>query len=183
MSFAFASSKLKGKTIDIEFEEFQKSPIDLFMYYTPIEQNLVLTSNKQKLVKTYVSSIDINDEPAKTEMEIAMKMIKDGYELELYANHTRAFKNIWNYGRIEVDDVELQRRILGSYYYLLSSVPSIEHHGKLNQFYGLSPGSLSRGSRLIDYQGHSFWDTGNLIYLFFWLFFLLFNELLKLNSG
>ncbi len=28
------------------------------------------------------------------------------------------------------------------------------------QFYGLSPGSLSRGGRLgEDYGGHSFWDT------------------------
>jgi hypothetical protein len=61
----------------------------------------------------------------------------------------------------------------------MSSLPSLNHNGKLNQFYGLSPGLLSRGANLSDYQGkllnlrfssthqfcyiiitgHSFWDT------------------------
>lgn len=109
------------------------------------------------VLKTFISSIDIRDNSAKDEFDIAVKM----EQTKLYENHREHFKNIWEAGRIETDNIELQTTIFASLYYLISSLPALNHYGTLNQFYGLSPGSLSRGSYLTDYQGHTFWDTGN----------------------
>jgi trehalose/maltose hydrolase-like predicted phosphorylase len=93
-----------------------------------------------------------------------MNMIndEDGGPDALYEKHAETFANLWNIGRIETDNFDIQQNVFSSYYYLLSSAPAPIHYGKLNQFYGLSPGSLSRGGLLQDYQGHSFWDTGEL---------------------
>lgn len=145
----------------LEHEKFQTNLTEVHLYYMPIkDSSLILKAGEDKKMITFVLSLDTNEEPAKSEMEIAMKMIKEGKDLDLFLNHTLAFENIWQFGRIEVDDLELQRLIYSSHYYLLSSLPSIQHNGQLNQFYGLSPCSLSRGSRGTSFQGHSLWQTG-----------------------
>lgn len=152
---------LRGRTRDIEFDEFQKATIPVYMYFTEPE-NVVLEDGQESVVRAFVSSIDINEGPTKEEFELAMKMINEGKVAELVESHTTKFSNLWQFGRIETDNFDIQSHIYPSYYYLLSSLPALEHHGVLNPFYGLSPGSLSRGSLLEDYQGHSFWDTGEL---------------------
>ena len=86
-------------------------------------------------------------------MKIALNYINSNMVEGLYNNHANYFSNIWKDGSIEVDNYDLQKTIYASSYYLMSSLPSLKHNGKLNQFYGLSPGSLSRGANLSDYQG------------------------------
>ncbi len=125
----------------------------------------------------------MNKDSVNNEMRIALNYINSGHSEDLYNKHAKAFSQIWAEGRIEVGNLELQRTIIASAYYLMSSLPSLNHNGKLNQFYGLSPGSLSRGANLSDYQGkllnlrllptrqfcfiitgHSFWDTETWMY-------------------
>lgn len=156
--FLTHNSLLKGETKFVKFEELQKDPISVYMFFTPLE-NVVLEDTQNETIKTFISSIDINEIPAKEEMDIALKLIENN-PVELYSIHIEKFNNIYDNGVIELDNNTLQSVIYSSFYYLYSSLPALDHHGKLNQFYGLSPGSMSRGALLSDYQGHSFWDTG-----------------------
>ena len=133
----------------------------MFMYYTPIT-NITLEETQNETMKTFISSIDIKEESAKIEMDIAFQLVKENNSEELLAKHIDKFNNIYDNGIIKLDNMKLQSVIYSSYYYIYSSLPALDHFGNLNQFYGLSPGSLSRGNLLKDYQGHSFWDTGKL---------------------
>ena len=154
---------MKGQTKFVEFDKLQKDPIKVFMYFTPLS-DVVLDESQNEIIQTFVSSIDINQAPALGEMNIAMEKIKKGNAEDLYSMHIEKFNKIYDNGFIELDNATLQSVIYSSFYYLYSSLPSLDHYGSLNQFYGLSPGSLSRGAYLADYQGHSFWDTGENYY-------------------
>ena len=55
-------------------------------------------------------------------------------------------------------DDDLATVIHSSLYYILMSLPSSQPELPLEQFCGLSPGSLARGANWTDYQGHVFWD-------------------------
>ena len=153
-----------GATKQVEWPAYQKAPTRVYIYFTPFLNSITLRAQDEQVIETFVTSIDMFDPPAKLEFDIAMTLIKSGNAETLYKEHVEKFSNIWNNGRIELDNLELQTNIYSSYYYLYSSLPAMEHYGKLNQFYGLSPGSLSRGDYLSDYQGHSFWDTETWMY-------------------
>ena len=150
---------LKGKTKSVEYQQFQNDKLNVFMYYTPLK-DIVLKSSDNYAIQTFMSSIDLSPEPALAEFEIALSYIFAGKSQRLYARHVRSFLRIWRNSRIELDNFELQSNIYSSYYYLYSSLPAQNHFGSLNQFYNLSPGTLSRGTVDDDYQGHSFWDAG-----------------------
>ncbi len=59
-------------------------------------------------------------------------------------------------------DVSLRESVASSLYYIYSSLPSISSTS--TNFYGLSPGGLSRGSAGKDYRGHVFWDMETWMY-------------------
>ena len=64
---------------------------------------------------------------------------------ELLELHTGAWADLWESGRLEVTgDAELERVVLASQYYLLSSLPSPESEA---EFCGLSPGSPASAER------------------------------------
>jgi hypothetical protein len=85
---------------------------------------------------------------------------------EILSYHASRWNDVWLNGHIEVHgDDELQRQINAAFYYILSSLPPLFTRSEHKQFYGLSPGSLSRGGLLgEDYGGHSFWDTETWMY-------------------
>ena len=139
-NFDYNLRVLKGHTVDIEFEEIQKDLIPIFIYFIE-PQDIILVANENEKLVTFVSSIDINRDTVLAEMNIALKLISTNLNDELYVKHANYFSNIWDNGRVQVDNYDLQKT-------------SLIHYGKLNQFYGLSPGSLSRGSNLSDYQGN-----------------------------
>lgn len=126
------------------------------MYFTE-PSDIVMEENEDMITRVFISSIDVNQNPAKAEFDIAKSFADPD---QIFTTHSTKFSNLWDKGRMETDNFEIQTNIFSSYYYLLSSLPAPDHYGQLNQFYGLSPGSLSRGGLLQDYQGHSFWDTG-----------------------
>lgn len=80
---------------------------------------------------------------------------------DLLASHVSRWNDVWSNGHIDIKGAdELQRQINSAFYYILSSLPPLTTSSEHKQFYGLSPGSLSRGGLLgEDYGGHSFWDT------------------------
>ncbi|XP_026465259.1 protein-glucosylgalactosylhydroxylysine glucosidase-like [Ctenocephalides felis] len=94
---------------------------------------------------------------------IAEKEILDVLNLapeNLLDSHIQAWQETWNEARIEIEgDLKLAKIVYGSLYYILSSLPSTRTNQKPMEFYGLSPGSLARGSEVLDYEGHNFWDT------------------------
>ncbi|CAF2922839.1 unnamed protein product [Rotaria sp. Silwood2] len=92
---------------------------------------------------------------------------------EIWSSHASLWNQVWLNGRIDIrDDVELQRQVNSALYYILSSLPPLSTRSEHKQFYGLSPGSLSRGGRLgEDYGGHSFWDTETWMYPSILLFY------------
>lgn len=118
-----------------------------------MNNNLYLDSSQTETYFNFIASIDINENTVANEMNIALNLIKSNQSEALYVKHTQSFSNIWNYGRIVVDNFELQQTIIAATYYIICSLPSLDHYGALNQFFGLSPGSLSRGSLQKDYQG------------------------------
>ena len=83
--------------------------------------------------------------------------------LQLYYN---SWDEIWSTGNVQVEgDLELARVLLGSQYYLYTSLPFPSLSARpLPQFCGMSPGGLSYGFKGHDYQGHSFWDTSIWMY-------------------
>ena len=90
------------------------------------------------------------------EVEEEVEQVKGLSVEQLLGKHTRAWEKVWIEGRVEVDssDLELSSTIIGSQFYLLSSLPSTS---EVNC--GMSPGSLAKGGPMADYEGHSFWDS------------------------
>ncbi|CAF0972643.1 unnamed protein product [Rotaria sp. Silwood1] len=109
------------------------------------------TLNWQFLIHPSSSSFTLNVSSASNER----------HPDQVWSTHASLWNDIWANGRIEVNgDDELQRQINAAYYYILSSIPPLSTRSEHKQFYGLSPGSLSRGGLVFkDYAGHSFWDT------------------------
>lgn len=94
-------------------------------------------------------------------------MIVTGQHNQILQTHVQAWEDVWANGAIQVEgNTKLAKVVYGSLYYILSSLPvsPSKTHTPNGQFYGLSPGGLSYGTRLADYQGHSFWDTETWMY-------------------
>lgn len=153
---------MRGKTKEVEYNEFQKDVRPVVMYFTePHDFTIDEDSENDSFSWLLITSIDVEEPNAKTEFDAAMSFISKRLFNKFLEMHTSRFEQLWTMGRIETDNAEIQTLINSCFYYILSSLPAIDHFGHLGQFYGLSPGSLSRGSSTNDYQGHSFWDTGN----------------------
>lgn len=66
----------------------------------------------------------------------------------LLGSHVKAWKQLWDAGRIEVEgNLTLAQTVSGSLYYTLSSL-------RTSRVFGLSPGGLATDG----YDGHVFWD-------------------------
>ncbi|UJR32210.1 hypothetical protein I4U23_019675 [Adineta vaga] len=150
---------LSGKTRQVENNQFQNEPLSVFVYYTPIPVD-GLEIDKDETTRTYlfVTSIDENQSRAKRSFDLATEERQPNTVL---SSHVSRWNDVWSNGHIHVTgDDELQRQINSAFYYILSSLPPLATQSEHKQFYGLSPGSLSRGGLLgEDYGGHSFWDT------------------------
>lgn len=151
---------LRGKTRVVEYSDFQKEPRSIVMFFDE-PRDLIFNPEKDDATWVFLSSIDVDDQAsARNEFEQARNLIGRGKTHELFDMHVSRFEELWQMGRVETDNFEMQTLINSCFYYILSSLPALNHHGQLGKFFGLSPGTLSRGSSTDDYQGHSFWDTG-----------------------
>lgn len=143
-------------TMETEFDEYQQtgpSPICVgWMTPSPV----TLTGNDvNPPVKIFVTLVEASKELLFKQLELLIEMCPTVDDL--INLHYDAWDTLWSKGTLEVTgDPELERVVLASQYYLLSSLPATESS---NEFCGLSPGSLAYGDEAKDYQGHSFWDT------------------------
>ncbi|CAF1665004.1 unnamed protein product [Rotaria magnacalcarata] len=150
---------LSGETRQVENVQFQKEPLSVFVYYTPLPVNgLKLGKHEKRRTYLFVTSIDEQKSRAKSSFDYATHKRQAD---KILLSHVSRWNDIWSDGHVEVSgDDELQRQINSAFYYILSSLPPLSTRSEHKQFYGLSPGSLSRGGFLgEDYGGHSFWDT------------------------
>ncbi|CAF3842733.1 unnamed protein product [Rotaria sordida] len=155
---------LSGTTREVENNLFQSNRLSLFMYYTPLPTNgFQLGAQETSRTYLFVTSLDTEQARAKRSFDYASNEREPD---EIWSSHVSLWNQVWLNGRIEIrDDVELQRQVNSALYYILSSLPPLSTRSEHKQFYGLSPGSLSRGGRLgEDYGGHSFWDTETWMY-------------------
>ena len=165
----------------MENEQYQSEPLSVFVYYTPLPvDGLELGQDEMTRTYLFVTSIDEQQSRAKQSFDYGSSQLIDDLKidrtnLEFYfflatkkqqpdavlAAHISRWNDVWANGHIDVTgDDELQRQINAAFYYILSSLPPLATRSEHKQFYGLSPGSLSRGGLLgEDYGGHSFWDT------------------------
>ena len=183
----------------MENDQYQPEVLPLFIYYTPLPlRGLQLDASESNRTYLFVTSLDTQQARAKRSFDYG----KEIPHLEQSVNHSRVasterrpdqlwsahvsrWNNVWSNGRIEVrGDDELQRQVNGALYYILSSLPPLSTESEHQQFYGLSPGSLSRGGRLgEDYGGHSFWDTETWMYPPVLMFYPRSVAVLALNSS
>ncbi|CAF1060401.1 unnamed protein product [Adineta steineri] len=155
---------LSGKTRQVENNQFQQEPLSVFVYYTPLPaEGLELNGDETTRTYLFVTSIDEKKSRAKNSFDYATTRRRPDVIL---SSHITRWNDVWSNGHIGVDgDDELQRQINSAFYYTLSSLPPLSTRSEHKQFYGLSPGSLSRGGSLgEDYGGHSFWDTETWMY-------------------
>ncbi|CAF1126931.1 unnamed protein product [Adineta steineri] len=175
---------LSGKTLEVENSQYQQDILPLFIYYTPLPFNgLQLDAEESARTFLFVTSLDTDQARAKRSFDYASTERQPD---QLWSAHVDLWKKVWSNGRIEVrDDAELQRQINSAYYYILSSLPPLSTKSEHKQFYGLSPGTLSRGGLLgEDYGGHSFWDTETWMYPSVLLFYpTLAKEILSYRIG
>ena len=176
--FAIHRSLLSGKTRQVENDQVQQEPLPVFVYYTPLPgEGLKLDPEETSRTYLFITSIDEKQSRAKQSFEYGKPSIKVLSINEvsitfilatneqppdvILSSHVSRWNDVWSNGRIDIEgDDELQRQINSAYYYILSSLPPLSTRSEPKQFYGLSPGSLSRGGQLgEDYGGHSFWDT------------------------
>ncbi|CAF3978048.1 unnamed protein product [Rotaria sp. Silwood2] len=162
---------LLGTTREVENNLFQNDRLSLFMYYTPLPTDgFQLGAQETSRTYLFVTSLDTEQVRAKRSFDYASNEREPD---EIWSSHASLWNQVWLNGRIDIrDDVELQRQVNSALYYILSSLPPLSTRSEHKQFYGLSPGSLSRGGRLgEDYGGHSFWDTETWMYPSILLFY------------
>nr|KAG5696162.1 hypothetical protein BaRGS_026521 [Batillaria attramentaria] len=134
------------------------------VYWTEIPATLEMGSDQEEKTWIFVSSYDKMADKARSAFQTALDVMTSTPDL-LLQTHEQAWADKWNSGRIDVEgDDDLDTIIHSSLYYILMSLPSTEPEMPLEQFYGLSPGSLARGANWTDYQGHVFWDMETWMY-------------------
>ncbi|ESP00135.1 hypothetical protein LOTGIDRAFT_226064 [Lottia gigantea] len=143
-----------GETMEAEYPD-SKPTIPVSIVYDEIS-DIVLTSNIHVLTVYYFMSCGVSIGETNRSYDRAIKAFEAGTLVE---DHVKAWEELWNNGRIDVEgNRNLSTSIYSSLYYLLSSVPS--HPDQYNwPFMGMSPTGLAHGvDEDVDYAGHVFWD-------------------------
>ncbi|XP_069821516.1 protein-glucosylgalactosylhydroxylysine glucosidase isoform X1 [Dendropsophus ebraccatus] len=128
------------------------------MIYTPVPQCLSLSTEQEK-TWVFLAAISETEKEVKERYDEGLSLAD---EKELFSSHAKAWAQLWEESRIEVEgSLVLKQAVIGCLYYLLSSLPPL---GCNEDFNGISPGGLSNGQQNEDYWGHVFWDQDIWIY-------------------
>ena len=137
----------------------------IHVYYTDIPNEFQLQENENEMLWTNIFSLDMDQDKAESDFDMGIQSIVTNSTEDFLVNHTDAWKEIWDRGRIEIDGfLHLQKVLYGSFYYIYSNLPASLPNNEPNQFYGLSPGGLPNGRNGSDYYGHVFWDMETWMY-------------------
>lgn len=152
-----------GQTKLIEDPKYQANASSICLISTTLPSSI---SGNKSQVFTFFTSYDVSFDGAANDFEKVAALVANGDDEAVLSSHTEAWAQVWQDGRIEIGgNVKLAKLMYGCLYYLLSSLPIVQGtNSPVGQFYGLSPGGLAYGDYLMDYQGHSFWDTETWMY-------------------
>lgn len=139
-----------------EDPKYQHDYRPFYILYQAIPEEVVLNEQDYEVTVSHLTVIDYFKDLAISE---AYSVITSDYKV--LALHTAEWDSTWNkYGIYVEGDESLSSAISTSLFFLLSSLPNLEITNRINPFYGLAPSGLGRGGfELMEYQGHSFWDT------------------------
>ena len=134
------------QTTELEYPRYEDTKTPVCFAWT-VSETMVISPNdilpQEQVLLTIVSD---SKDGLLAQLDTALSLSIT----ELVELHTEAWADLWDSGRLEVTgDAELERVVLASQYYLLSSLPS---PGSEAEFCGLSPGSLAYGDLGQDYQ-------------------------------
>ncbi|XP_019931929.3 protein-glucosylgalactosylhydroxylysine glucosidase [Aedes albopictus] len=143
-----------GKTNVVEDSRYQQYGHDVCVYYPALRQ-MQLTIDKTAEEFYFFTVFAHSTIEAETELRSMMPSSVESF-------HFREMERVWErYGITVEGNDNLDRVLRASSFYLSSSLPST-YTNQISSypFYGLSPSGLGRGGEeLMEYQGHSFWDT------------------------
>jgi trehalose/maltose hydrolase-like predicted phosphorylase len=112
-----------------------------------------------------IMSVDRQESSARTEFDECLRIIESSLDgnNRLFRMHTDAWAKVWEEGSVEMEgDTQIAKITTFSQYYLLASLPTITANQPPphQEFvYGISRGSLAKGRKGNDYQGHIMWDS------------------------
>ncbi|CAG7819586.1 unnamed protein product [Allacma fusca] len=151
-----------GETKIIEDTRYQANRSSLCIISTDVPAGLTGLS---PALFNFFTSLDIELSTAADDFNKVAQLSVNNPE-QILKSHEAAWEAVWDDGRIEVEgNLGLAKLLYGCLYYILASLPIVgETNTPTRQFYGLSPGGLAYGDYLMDYQGHSFWDTETWMY-------------------
>lgn len=130
-------------------EEPDSAKLGVAVVWGDIPSQMVIQSSPEPQILYFITAIatSLDAKDFVTRAHEAYCVASQKPEM-LIASHVKAWKELWDAGRIEVDgDLNLAQTISGSLYYTLSSLRS-------SRVFGLSPGGLATNG----YNGHVFWD-------------------------
>ena len=134
------------QTTEMEFPEYQEEPSRVSIAWS-FPENISISGNDiSPITRVYITVVAENYDQIRTQLDQILNLSIE----ELLALHYGAWDQLWNSGFVDVEgDEELEKVVLASQYYLLSSLPN---HDTGSEFCGLSPGSLAYGHEARDYQ-------------------------------
>ncbi|KAF4094827.1 protein-glucosylgalactosylhydroxylysine glucosidase-like [Onychostoma macrolepis] len=133
------------------------------LIWTPITSTLTLPPSQSQSSWVFLVAVAGSDESVQSCYDTGLGLIDTG---DLRPSHLRSWAELWKDSSIEVEGAEsLNRALIGSMFYLLSSFSSLSEEANAPyEFGGLSPGGLSNGSNGEAYYGHVFWDQETWMY-------------------
>ena len=126
------------------------------MYWMTRATSIQIRGDTQVLNETIIMTVDKDSSNARSEFDQAIDIIeRSGGHYTLLKEHTDAWANIWNQGRVEVDDDRLGKVVNFAQFYLLGNLPPIDPwrptaHNEI--FFGTARGSLAKGDIGKNYQ-------------------------------
>ena len=134
------------ETLDLEYPQYEDTRTPVCFAWTVGETMTISPNDVSPQEQVLLTLVSDSKDGLLAQLDTAMSFSIT----ELVELHTLAWADLWDSGRLEVTgEAELERVVLASQYYLLSSLPSPESEA---EFCGLSPGSLAYGDLGKDYQ-------------------------------
>ncbi|XP_059612820.1 protein-glucosylgalactosylhydroxylysine glucosidase-like [Phlebotomus argentipes] len=150
--------RIAGQTVAVEDPNYQKELRTVNVFYQTAPDQLILPDGQNEITVGYLTAVDFNEGVARKDLVDAIPQLNVN---QIFNTHEQMWETFWQtYGITVVGDDNLASSIHTSLFFLSSSLPSLESNQGNYDFYGLAPAGLGRGGvMLMEYQGHSFWDT------------------------
>ncbi|XP_067933993.1 protein-glucosylgalactosylhydroxylysine glucosidase-like isoform X2 [Watersipora subatra] len=161
-SFNGGNWKSEGTTITAEMSRGHTSRVHIF--WSTIPPTIHIPSHKDSIRYTYIMAIDTNEERAK-ESYVSGSWVADKNPMHFFDLHCEAWNKKWSEGGIQLSgDIYLEKLAYTAFYYLLSSLPALDTHRRLDDYGGMSSSGLAHGSERDSGRGHISWDQERWIF-------------------